>query len=288
MLDLSKLEVGKVNPREGITDFSLLKREFLTIFASKVRTQGINFIFELSHDFPLLKISPMHLRQVLLNLIGNAVKLTHKGFVTCTIQFNRATDQSGDLVITVSDTGIGISPDRLDSIFNPFVQDISMRDGHVYEGTGLGLPIVKRIAEAAGGTVSVTSIPGAGATFRVAIPQVEIAHDAKAKVEQTAIPDNEKPPSIPESALLVDDVPLNLTILREHMKRLGIKNILTAKSGKEALQVLDTHPRRDSAHRCVDARDGRTEPRQKPAPEPQVRQTPNRRRHSRCRCQQRV
>lgn len=242
VLDLSKLDAGKVNPREGVTDFSILKREVLTIFASKVRAQGINLIFELPHDFPLLKISPMHLRQVLLNLIGNAVKFTHKGFVTCTVQLNHTTAQGGDLVITVSDTGIGISPNRLDSIFNPFVQDISMRGGHIYEGTGLGLPIVKRIAEAAGGTVSVTSIPGAGATFRVAIPQVEIAHDAKAKVEQTAIPDNEKPLSIPESALLVDDVPLNLTILREHMKRLGIKNILTAKSGKEALQVLDTHP----------------------------------------------
>ena len=239
VLDISKLEAGKVDMRQGIADFSLLEREFLTIFAARIRQQGLKFVFDLPKDFPRLRLSPQHLRQLLLNLIGNAVKFTEKGAVTCTIRLHPGADPTrGDLEIAVADTGIGIAPDQLEAIFNPFVQDISTRGGRVYEGTGLGLPIVKRLVESAGGTVSVKSKPGEGATFVLRIPRVERLSSAEAKAVET--PDGSL--ALPQSVLLVDDVPLNLTVLKTHLSRLGLAKIRTASSGPDALTRFNEAP----------------------------------------------
>lgn len=241
VLDLSKTEAGQTDMRQGVTDFLAFKREFLTIFAGKVRERGLRFVFGLPDDVPCLNLTPTYMRQILLNLIANAVKFTIKGGITCTVRLT-PTHWPGhvDLEVSVADTGIGISPEKLETIFDPFVQDIATRGGHVYEGTGLGLPIVKRLAEAAGGTVTVTSTPGVGTTFDVRIPNVKVAPRA-AKPSDTPTP----PPSgdvLPQSALLVDDVPLNLMILKRHLANLGVRNVRTAASGAEALRLLADEP----------------------------------------------
>ncbi len=241
VLDLSKTEAGQTDMRQGVTDFLAFKREFLTIFAGKVRERGLRFVFYLPDDVPCLNLTPTYMRQILLNLIANAVKFTVKGGITCTVRLT-PTHRPGhvDLEVSVADTGIGISPEKLETIFDPFVQDIATRGGHVYEGTGLGLPIVKRLAEAAGGTVTVTSTPGVGTTFDVRIPNVKVAPRA-AKPSDTPTP----PPSgdgLPQSALLVDDVPLNLMILKRHLANLGVRNVRTAASGAEALRLLAEEP----------------------------------------------
>ncbi len=249
VLDLSKLEAGHINLRDGTTDLLLLKHEFLTIFASKIRARGNRFNFNLDTNSPRVKLSQLHVRQILLNLIGNAVKFTANGTVTCTIRFHTTAEGVGDLEILVSDTGIGITPSRLQSIFNPFEQDIAQRGGHIYEGTGLGLPIVKSLSEAAGGSVKVTSAPGKGSTFVVHIPNVEAATEARAEsaphAPRTATDPKRRaiePGMMPKSVLLVDDIPLNLLILKEHLQRLGVKNIRTATSGAAALRLLEAEP----------------------------------------------
>ncbi len=240
VLDLSKAEAGQAEMRQGVTDFLAFKREFLTIFAGKVRERGLRFVFDLPDDVPCLNLTPTYMRQILLNLIGNAVKFTPQGGITCTVRLTPAARPGRvDLAVSVADTGIGISPEKLATIFNPFVQDIATRGGHVYEGTGLGLPIVKRLTEAAGGAVTVTSTPGVGTTFAVRIPNVKVAPRA------TKPSDAAKPPAdglLPQSALLVDDVPLNLMILKRHLVNLGVRNVRTAASGAEALCLLAEEP----------------------------------------------
>ena len=241
VLDLSKAEAGQTDMRQGVTDFLAFKREFLTIFAGKVRERGLRFVFDLPDDVPCLNLTPTYMRQILLNLIGNAVKFTPKGGITCTVRLT-PTHWPGhvDLEVSIADTGIGISPEKLATIFNPFVQDIATRGGHVYEGTGLGLPIVKRLAEAAGGTVTVTSTPGVGTTFVVRIPNVKTAPRTAKTPAASAMPESDG--LLPQSALLVDDVPLNLMILKRHLANLGMRNVRTAASGAEALRLLADEP----------------------------------------------
>ena len=237
VLDLSKLEAGKIDMRRGETDLAELRREFLTVFAGKARAQGLRFVFRLPEGAPRLRLAPNYLRQILLNLIGNAFKFTSAGGVTCTVRL-LGEGARPDLEIVVADTGIGISEDRLESIFDPFVQDIATRGGHVYEGTGLGLPIVRRLAEAAGGHVEAASRPGRGATFTVRIPRVETRAPAGASAPAAA----PQAAALPRTALLVDDVPLNLVVLKTHLAHLGVAEIRTAASGEEALARLAEAP----------------------------------------------
>lgn len=238
VLDLSKIEAGKVEMRKGVTDFASLRGEVLTIFAAKAAAQGIRLTFTVPGRFPCLRLSPLHLRQILLNLMGNAVKFTTKGSIECSVRLVAGTSARQDLEIVVSDTGIGIAKERLAQVFDPFMQDISTCGGRVYEGTGLGLPIVRRLVDASGGAISVVSTPGIGSTFTLHIPNVDV-------VERLATPDlvatqGEGP--LPKSVLLVDDVPLNLVILKLHLTHLGVKNIRTADSGDEALRLLAEEP----------------------------------------------
>ena len=237
VLDLSKLEAGKIDMRQGATDFVALKREFIAIFAAKVRERGLRFVFDLPADVPRLRLTPLYLRQILLNLIGNSIKFTEKGSVTCTVRLTgREALGFVDLELAVADTGIGISSAQLATVFDPFEQDISVRGGHVYEGTGLGLPIVKRLAEAAGGSVSVTSTPHVGTTFVLRIPHV--ATVASTSFADAAAASEPITGTLPRSAVLVDDVPLNLLILKNHLANLGVRQIRTANSGEEALRLL--------------------------------------------------
>lgn len=225
--------------RQGVVDFFALKREFLAIFAEKVRERKIRFIFNVPAGFPRLKLSPLQFRQILLNLLGNAVKFTANGTVECSVRLNYFMDGGCDLEIVVSDTGIGIESVQLDRIFDPFEQDIATRGGRIYEGTGLGLPIVKRLVESAGGSISVKSTPHVGSTFTLRIPNVEMvsASEVVPQVVQEPIVS-----TFPKTVLLVDDVPLNLTILKVHLTHLGVETIRTASSGKEALVLFSEMP----------------------------------------------
>ena len=240
VLDISKIESGKVDMRTGITDFVVLKHEFITVFSARVRKQGIRFVFTVQDGMPQLALSAQHMRQILLNLIGNAVKFTSKGHVSCDVRIeDGVVSEFPNLEITVSDTGIGISQDQLTTIFDPFAQDISTRGGHVYEGTGLGLPIVKRLVDAAGGSISVTSKIGEGASFTLRIPHVEVASgEARPLLHDDAA----HAVAIPRSVLLVDDVPLNLMVLKTHFLNLGVSDVRTAPSGREALRMLSESP----------------------------------------------
>src|SRR6202041_2447910 len=116
----------------------------------------------------LVRADPVRLRQVVLNLLGNAVKFTHEGHISVRVANRAASNERASLTIEVTDTGIGIPADRIDRLFKSFSQVDSSTTRH-YGGTGLGLSIVKRLAELMGGTVGVYSEAGRGSSFWVTI-----------------------------------------------------------------------------------------------------------------------
>ena len=247
ILDFAKLESGTdIGMLRGECDLGALFREMKTVFRYSARARGIELRYSIPDGFPRLRLSPTRFRQILLNLVGNAVKFTPKGFVEWTASCEPAGEGAVSLAIDVRDTGIGISAKDLETIFDPFVQSGALRpDARTQKGTGLGLPIVRRLVAACGGTVDAESELGKGSVFRVRIGRVETV--AAPAASSAAPREPARPPALPGGflPLLVDDIPLNLRILALHFRSLGIRDTLQAESGEQALELL--RARRPSA-----------------------------------------
>ena len=243
VLDLSKLEAGKmdVTGQCVLTDlFSVLR----VMFASAAKKKGLEFEMYIQPGLPIVGISSQRLRQVLFNVISNAVKYTERGKVRVEAVGSAAGDaEHVNLTLRVSDTGIGISPEKMKAVFDPFVQDITWRGGKIFEGTGLGLAIVKRLVEAAGGTVSLESHGGLGTTVTVYLPNLKVVAESEMNVgvgkgvtahEQAA---KRLPFDATTKVLVVDDIALNVRVFAIYLKKLGVTEILSANSGKQALEI---------------------------------------------------
>ena len=241
VLDLSKLESGKMDILPEPTDCSRLMRVVMESFRASSGRPG----FELrcrAEEMPLLMLDPQRLRQIMFNLVGNAVKFTEKGHVELRARFERRKDaDTGMLRLEIEDTGCGISEEDLKRIGSAYTQmgAKASRNG----GTGLGLAICKQLAAAMGGELEVKSTLGVGSTFSVVIPNVKIAEsgaDAQesvpppADVQQCAVPEQ-----LPHRILLVDDSRMNLMVLKALLKNMGDFEIAMASDGQEALKVLE-------------------------------------------------
>lgn len=187
ILDMSKIEAGVLelhpepaNSRE-VCDF------IHTLFSEPAAKKGIEFKCQLAPDLPRsLLIDRVRLRQIMVNLVGNAVKFTDNG--TVEVRISSQKQQSNGrvtLVIEVADTGVGIPQDRLDAIFKPFVQAGVHREKEI-QGTGLGLAIVKRLTELMGGTVTVASALEKGSVFTLRFPNVPVSVRVPASAKITA------------------------------------------------------------------------------------------------------
>jgi two-component system, sensor histidine kinase and response regulator len=180
VLDLSKIEADRLELE--CVEFDLIQMLYETVAATALQTasKGIELIVSIGPEVPvLIRADPGRLRQVVLNLLGNAVKFTHEGHITVHLATQPDADGRVSLTIEVTDTGIGIPADRLDRLFKSFSQVDSSTTRH-YGGTGLGLSIVKRLAELMGGEVGVRSQLGSGSSFWVRV-QVEAAKDQPAR-----------------------------------------------------------------------------------------------------------
>jgi CheY-like chemotaxis protein len=170
------------------------------------------------------------LSQVLLNLLGNAAKFTDKGTIRVI-----AAAEGRDLVrLTVEDTGIGVPPDKLDSLFTPFFQADS-GDTRNFSGAGLGLAIVQSLVVLMGGAVGVESRPGEGSRFWVEVPLPPAAHEEGAKPVEP-----EPPPEAPLRVLVVDDHPVNRQVAMLMLDAAGIA-VDTACNGAEAVEAVKDH-----------------------------------------------
>lgn len=258
ILDLSKIESNQMYFATARTDFRALCRDIALIFRHRLDETGLALSIRDAADFPWVYVDARRLRQILLNLVGNAVKFTHRGGIIIDCQFSPSDDNRGTLIIKVSDTGIGIPKDNQSKIFEPFVQDESIRGTRAEENsTGLGLPIVKRLIERMGGTLTLNSEKDLGSCFTIELPNVAFSrrqatdHDGdenQASNDKTGtgtVTDTTKGNPPPElSLLLVDDVAMNLKVLAMMAKRLGCQTH-SSSSGLKALTMLEEGLRPD-------------------------------------------
>ncbi|MDO4557853.1 MAG: PAS domain S-box protein, partial [Planctomycetia bacterium] len=235
VLDLSKLEVNRMEIITESTDFRLLCEDVMRIFVLRAAERDVKLEIRIP-QIPWLELDRMRVRQILFNLISNAVRFTTEGTVKLSAIFTPENDGEGRLLFAVTDTGIGISQEDQERLMKPFVQ-LSRQRGTsaANNGTGLGLAICKRLVEKMNGHIRIRSTPGQGSTFRVTMSQVRIATQRPGDRDpSTVTPYEQKAMSI----LLVDDVEMNLKVMKAMCVRAGIHDIVTATGGREALTEL--------------------------------------------------
>ncbi len=237
ILDLSKLEADQLELVPQPSDIGRLLQELKAVFGHKVREQGLYFDLRVPENLPLITLDSQRLRQILLNLIGNAVKFTHAGGITVTVDFQAGAAGRGTLRLSVRDTGIGVKKEAQEKIFEPFVQQDALRDTHMYKGSGLGLAITRRLLLCMGGTVRLVSDEGMGCDFIVEFPKIPYS-GADLLAAPATFPAEEPVKALRGRVLLVDDIALNLKVLAALLRKMGMES-LGALSGEEALRILE-------------------------------------------------
>lgn len=170
ILDMSKLESGKLAVDLVRMDLHESLRETVGFFSANAQEKGLSLLLDLDADVPaIIDMDPMRLRQVISNLVSNAIKFTDKGEIVVAATFKQTGATRGDLYLAVSDSGIGMTEDECARLFQRFTQANSSTTRR-YGGTGLGLAISKQLVEALGGSISVRSEPGKGSTFEICLP----------------------------------------------------------------------------------------------------------------------
>lgn len=234
ILDLSKIEAGHLEIHYSPINIASILGEIEHIFSLQISRKNLAFSTSIQKNFPdYLILDEVRLRQILLNIIGNAVKFTAEGYIKITVEFNEKSNDITDLTIIIEDSGIGISENDINHIFESFKQ----QEGEAriqYEGTGLGLTISKRLVEMMNGSISVESLLGAGSVFRIAINDVQISTQQLVAFQETAgmLGITFERGKI----LVVDDVDSNRQFLSELLSMVNL-NVLVAENGQEALLI---------------------------------------------------
>lgn len=239
ILDLSKLESGQMTFTKTETSFHDLVHEVAVLFKARLAEKGLAFNANLP-VMPGVMVDKQRMRQILFNLVGNAVKFTQKGSITIDASFDFDTESTGTLIFSVIDTGSGIKNEDQENIFKPFVQGTAIRGTKVASGgTGLGLSIIKRMLEQMGGKIYLESTFGEGSKFTVVIKDLEFVIGIEDDEETESTNLLSKKNETEKSILLVDDIPVNLKVVKAMCVKSGLKKIFMASSGKEALEILD-------------------------------------------------
>jgi PAS domain S-box-containing protein len=237
ILDLSKLDADQMVIQPEPVNLRELLFELEAVFTAKAKAQGIELVTNVPDDLPILNLDERRLRQVLLNVIGNAVKFTKQGSVSVSLTFFKLNEKRAALTIRIADTGCGISKESLTKIFEPFVQDKSSYRGiRTENGTGLGLSIAKRLIDCMKGSLTVDSTVGKGSVFNILLPDIEIcASDAPDRNDQAVAGKLD----LSKKILVVDDVPLNVKVLCAMLRKMGFDPV-SAPSGAKALELMRT------------------------------------------------
>ncbi len=243
ILDLSKIEAGKLRLEYEPVCLPRVIEEVCHIFSEKAATKGLRLAAELSQDLPSsLLLDEARLRQILFNTLGNALKFTERGHVLIRARARPEPTQPPriTLELEVEDTGIGIAPTQQEHIFEAFSQ-ASGQSTKKYGGTGLGLTITRRLTQMMGGTVALDSAPGRGSRFTFTWPGVAVVAAPNPSLPPPAA--TEEPPAFrPGRILVVDDVPLNADLLKEMLRDTPL-DVVVGASGEEALALArQQHP----------------------------------------------
>lgn len=231
ILDLSKIEAGKLDIQYASFNPANVLHEMKQIFSQKAEENIIKIIVEIDPALPeFIYLDEVRLRQILINLIGNAVKFTDEGSVKISIGC-RANAENVDIFLRVKDSGMGIPPDQKDLIFESFQQQKGQITSK-YGGTGLGLSITKRLVHMMGGKITVESQVGKGSTFLVEFKNVEIASDISTKTSPVIDPDSIE--FHDATVLVVDDIEANRSLVKSYLDTPNLK-IIEAENGQEGV-----------------------------------------------------
>ena len=231
ILDFSKLEEGKMKIKEEEILIREMLNEIDKIFQVKASEKKIGFHCEYANVPARIWLDEVHLKGIIVNLLGNSMKFTNEGKVELIASFSKENAETGVLTMRVRDTGIGMSPEFLKDLFKPFNQE--GRSNAV--GTGLGLTISRRMAQSMGGDLTVESEMGKGSTFTLVIPDVK--YSEKTPVKESASEQFGEEVFSNYKILVVDDMQMNLMVVTKVMKNFGIKPLL-ADTPEKALNLL--------------------------------------------------
>ncbi len=242
ILDLSKIEAGKLTVESVPMSVHELLEEVRALHSVPARERGIEFRVECGDDVPsMVEGDPVRLRQVLVNLVSNAIKFTTVGSVRIAASYDSS---SRELEVHVTDTGIGLSTDEVERLFQPFTQADSSTTRR-FGGTGLGLSISSLLAESLGGRITVSSVPGEGSQFSLSVPleptsaaPMQSAHSQPANAGRGSARSSLEGKRV----LLVDDGRDNQRLIGLHLQRAGIE-VTSAKNGLEAIERVEATQR---------------------------------------------
>ena len=235
VLDLSKIEAGKLELEQAEFDISELAQGAHATFAATAQAKGLTFDLKVARGARgVYRGDSVRVRQILYNLVSNALKFTERGAVSVEVS------RKGKLLsITVRDTGIGVAPEKLASLFQKFEQADASTTRR-YGGTGLGLAICRDLAELMGGSVRAESLPGQGATFTVDLPLVRVA----AAPARPAAPSGERgapAEGVTLRVLAAEDNGMNQLVLKTLLEQVGVEPVVVA-NGREAVEAWAREP----------------------------------------------
>jgi polar amino acid transport system substrate-binding protein len=237
LLDLSRIRSGHLEVLPSPVHLRALLEEIAAMVRVDAQQKGLNFFVEISPDLPpVVKVDGRRLRQIVLNLLGNAIKFTEEGSVTLAVDATPLDEDQVELRISVQDTGIGIAPKDLARIFAPFEQAAGGQRRE--SGAGLGLAISRDLAKSMGGRIEVDSRPGGGSDFRcwLTLPVVHEQQAAAVEVARVVGYEGRR-----LCVLAVDDQPENRMLLRQTLEPIGFE-VLLAADGEEAVAAARKRP----------------------------------------------
>jgi signal transduction histidine kinase/ActR/RegA family two-component response regulator len=238
LLDLSRLEAGRLDISEQPLDLHAVIEEVVDVVSPRVRATGLALDVQRADDLPrALRGDPQRLRQLLLHLLDNALKLTSEGVISLRVERapeqGRRREERAWIRLEVADTGAGIPPERIERIFDTFTQ-LDDPAGRAGGGLGLGLAICRLLAERMGGAIGAESKPGAGSRFWVDLP---LRLGGRARTAEPVVPRDEADENA-RCILVVEDNPVNQVLVRTVLKKLG-HHATVASNGRDALRALD-------------------------------------------------
>ncbi len=235
ILDFSKIEAGKLELENSSFDIRRMISDTRDVLEFSASCKGLELSFMMSADLPYRVLGDsLRLRQVLTNLISNAIKFTKKGEIACNVKLVNRLNGLLTLRFSVTDCGIGMTPEQQKRLFQPFSQGDSSTTRE-YGGTGLGLAICRQLVQLMGGEIGVDSTPGKGSTFSFTVKVKEDPRDqapASKHIEQQG-----KTHFGGMKVLLVEDNELNQILMEAQLKKLGI-DVTSVDNGRQALELL--------------------------------------------------
>lgn len=238
ILSMSKIEAGQITLSENCFDFYQLLEDLEQMLRFKAASKGLQLVFERSANVPrYIEADESKLRQILINLLGNAVKFTNEGSIYLRIKLESETQNNSLIIFEIEDTGAGIAAEEIPTVFDPFVQSETGRKS--MQGTGLGLPISRQFVRLMGGDITIKSQLGKGTifTFDVQVKEVAAIQEKSSLTTKRVIGLQPNQPTY--RILIVEDIAENRLLLLKLLKPLGFE-VQEAVNGQEAIAIWST------------------------------------------------